>query len=36
LATIEVDGGNALAGLQQRDGDMQSNGGFTRTALFVA
>jgi hypothetical protein len=36
LATIEVDGSYALAGLQQRNRDMQSYGGFTGTTLFVA
>jgi hypothetical protein len=36
LAAVEVDGGDALSGLQQRNGDMESNGGFARTTLFVA
>jgi hypothetical protein len=36
LTAIEVDGGNALAGLHQRDSDMQSGGRFARTALFIA
>ena len=29
LAAIEIDGGDALAGLHQRDGNMQGGGGFT-------
>ena len=36
LAAIEIDGGDALAGLHQGDGNMQGGGGFTRTALLVA
>jgi hypothetical protein len=36
LAAIEIDGGDALAGLQQGNGNMQGGGGFTRTALLVA
>src|SRR5258708_39868981 len=36
LATIEVDGSDALAILQQRNGDMESNGGYSRNTLFVA
>jgi hypothetical protein len=36
LAAIEIDGGDALAGLHQRDGDMQRGGGLPRTALLVA
>jgi len=36
LAAIEVNGGDALAGLQQGNGDMQGRGGFARAAFFVA
>ena len=36
LAAIEIDGGDALAGFQQGDSDMQGGGGFSRSALFVA
>src|ERR1019366_3163325 len=36
LAAIEIDGGDALAGLHQGDGDMQGGGGFTGTALLIA
>ena len=36
LAAVEIDRGNALAGLHQGDRDMQSGGRFTRTALLVA
>jgi hypothetical protein len=36
LAAIEVDGGDALASLQQRNGDMQGSGGFPRAPLFIA
>src|SRR6266852_7883022 len=36
LATIEIDGGDTLACLQQGHGDVQGGGGFTRTALLVA
>jgi hypothetical protein len=36
LAAVEVDGGDALAGFQQRNRDMQGGGGFARTALLVA
>ena len=36
LAAIEVDGCDALAGLEQRNGDMQGGGGFPRTALLIA
>ena len=36
LPAIEVDGGDALAGFHQGDGDMQGGGGFARTALLVA
>ena len=36
LAAIEIDGGDALAGLHQGDGDMQRGGGFARPALLVA
>jgi hypothetical protein len=36
LAAIEIDGGDALAGFHQGDGDMQRGGGFARTALLVA
>ena len=28
LAAIEIDGGDALAGFHQGDGDMQGGGGF--------
>ena len=36
LPRIEVDGGDALAGLQQRDGDVHRGGRFSRAAFFVA
>ena len=36
LAGVEVDGGNALAGLKQGDGDMHRRGRFSRSAFFVA
>ena len=36
LAAVEVDGGDALAGLQQRDSDVQGGGGLARAALLVA
>src|ERR1700732_379901 len=36
LAASEIDGGNALAGFHQGDGDMQGGGGFTRSTLLVA
>src|SRR6266699_1414416 len=36
LATIEIDGGDTLACLQQGHSDVQGGGGFTRTALLVA
>ena len=36
LPAIEIDGGDALAGLHQGDGDVQGGGGFSRTALLVA
>jgi hypothetical protein len=28
LAAVQIDGGNALTGFQQRDGDMHRNRGF--------
>ena len=36
LAAVEIDGRDALAGLEQRNRDVQSGGGFTRPAFFVA
>ena len=36
LAAVEVDGGDALAGLQQGNGDVQGGGGLARPALLVA
>ena len=36
LAAIEINGGDALTGFHQGDGDMQGGGGFTLTALLVA
>ena len=36
LAAIEIDGGDALAGFHQGNGNMQGGGGFARTALLVA
>ena len=36
LAGIEIDGGDALAGLQQRDSDMHGRGRLSRSAFFVA
>ena len=36
LPAVEIDGGDALASLQQGDGDMQGGGGFARTALLIA
>src|ERR1700682_2641018 len=36
LAAIEIDGGDALTGFHQGNSDMQSGGGFSRTALLVA
>ena len=36
LARIEIDRGDALAGLQQRDSDMHGRGRFARAAFFVA
>ena len=36
LARVEIDGGDALAGFQQRDRDMQRGRRFSRTAFFVA
>ena len=36
LPAVEIDGRHALAGLEQRDRDVQSGGGFTRPAFFVA
>src|SRR5882724_9653336 len=36
LAAIEINGGDALAGFHQGDGDMQGGGGFTRSTLLVA
>ncbi len=35
LAGIQVDGRDALAGLQQRDGDVHRRGRFSRAAFFV-
>jgi len=35
LPAIEIDGGDPLARLHQGDGNVQSGGGFTRTALLV-
>ncbi len=36
LAAVEIDGGDALAGFHQGDGDVQGGGGFSRSALLVA
>ena len=36
LPAIEIDGGDALAGFHQGNGDMQGGGGFARTALLIA
>jgi hypothetical protein len=36
LPGIEIDGGDALARLQQRDRDVQRGGRFAGAALFVA
>ena len=36
LARVEIDRGDALAGLQQRDGDMHRRGRFSGSAFFVA
>jgi hypothetical protein len=36
LARVEIDRGDALACLQQRDRDMHRNCRFTRPTLFVA
>ncbi|MHC2196151.1 hypothetical protein ACVJF1_008784 [Bradyrhizobium diazoefficiens] len=36
LAAVEVDGGNALTGLQERDRDVQGSGRFAGAALLVA
>jgi hypothetical protein len=36
LTAIEIDGGDALASLHQRYGNVQGGGGFTRTALLIA
>src|SRR5450759_592771 len=36
LSRIEIDGGDALAGLHQRNCDMHCNSGFARSALFIA
>jgi hypothetical protein len=36
LAAVEIDGGDALAGFHQRNGDMQGGGGFSRTTLLVS
>lgn len=35
LAAVEIDGGDPLAGLHQRNGNVQGGGGFARTALLV-
>ena len=35
LARVEVDGGDALPGLEQGDGNMQSRRGFSRAAFLV-
>ena len=36
LPAVEIDGRDALAGLEQRDRDVQRGGGFTRPAFLVA
>jgi hypothetical protein len=36
LAAVEIDGGDALSGLHQGNGNMQRGGGFSRPALLVA
>ena len=36
LARVEIDGGDALAGFQQRDRDMHRDRGLARAAFFVA
>ena len=36
LARVEIDGGDALAGLEQGNGNVQRRCRFARTALFIA
>src|ERR1019366_149614 len=36
LPAIEIDGGDALTGFHQGNGDMQGGGGLARTALLIA
>lgn len=36
LAAVEVNGGDALAGLQERNCDVQGGGRFAGSALFIA
>ena len=36
LARVEIDGGDALAGFEQRDRDVQRGGRFSGAALFIA
>ena len=36
LARVEIDGGDALPGLEQRDRDVHRGGRFARAALLVA
>ena len=36
LPAVEIDGCDALAGLQQRNGDVHRDGGFARAALLVS
>ena len=36
LPAVEIDGGNALAGLHQGHSNMQGGGGFARPTLLVA
>src|SRR4029077_14716110 len=36
LPAVEIDGGDALSGLEQRDRDMHGGGRLARPALFVA
>jgi hypothetical protein len=36
LSGVQVDGGDALARFQQRDGDMHGDGGLAGATLFIA
>ena len=35
LTAVEIDGGDALAGLQPGNGDVKCGGGFSRTAFSL-